>query len=295
MRIFLSFPTAPPQSTFSFGIDIHLVSISTCRMFEVPDWSEGGYPSLPDAVIGTKRKKAKKERGKDTKEKPAPDGADDRSAHVPIATKEARKRKGGDPVVVPPVPKKARPADEPRPDAAAGPRRAAKDKLTLEPQPLKPSRPEASGGNPFARPRVRPGSASSMRAAPRLTSCRPLHPQGHPTSVANPFQSRRPVAPAAVGPRPSTSSGGGGLLDKMRSKLQGGRFRQLNEIMYTQAGQGGTWLLRLLLPPPPVSWPGQPHPFLPLQEGARSFDLLQQQPELFDQYHEGFREQTRGW
>lgn len=57
---------------------------------------------------------------------------------------------------------------------------------------------------------------------------------------------------------------GGGLLEQMRAKLQGGHFRWLNETLYTQPGQ-------------------------------ESFQMMQEQPEMFTQYHEGFRQQTLGW
>ncbi|GLI65492.1 hypothetical protein VaNZ11_009028 [Volvox africanus] len=56
----------------------------------------------------------------------------------------------------------------------------------------------------------------------------------------------------------------GGFLDKMRAKLAGGRFRYLNEELYTRSGKD-------------------------------AFTMMQSQPELFLQYHEGFQRQTRGW
>lgn len=46
-----------------------------------------------------------------------------------------------------------------------------------------------------------------------------------------------------------------GLLDKMRSKLQGGRFRWLNEQLYTQPGE-------------------------------QAFQLMHSDPEMFQEYHE---------
>ncbi|KAK9820076.1 hypothetical protein WJX72_005839 [[Myrmecia] bisecta] len=50
----------------------------------------------------------------------------------------------------------------------------------------------------------------------------------------------------------------------MRAKLQGGRFRWLNEELYTSRGE-------------------------------EAFRLMQEQPDLYEQYHEGFRSQTQGW
>ena len=50
----------------------------------------------------------------------------------------------------------------------------------------------------------------------------------------------------------------------MRARLQGGRFRQLNEALYTRPG-------------------------------GEAFGLMSREPELFKQYHDGFKEQVRGW
>lgn len=50
----------------------------------------------------------------------------------------------------------------------------------------------------------------------------------------------------------------------MRQRLQGGRFRWLNEKLY-------------------------------IGDSAEAVQLMQQEPELMEQYHEGFREQTKGW
>lgn len=52
-----------------------------------------------------------------------------------------------------------------------------------------------------------------------------------------------------------TFEAGGGLMDSMRAKLQGGRFRWLNEQLYTAPGDS-------------------------------AFQLMQADPALFDQYHE---------
>lgn len=46
------------------------------------------------------------------------------------------------------------------------------------------------------------------------------------------------------------------MLQQMRQRLQGGRFRWLNETLYTS-------------------------------DGAAALDMVQKQPNLMDQYHEG--------
>ncbi|GFR47186.1 hypothetical protein Agub_g8778, partial [Astrephomene gubernaculifera] len=72
---------------------------------------------------------------------------------------------------------------------------------------------------------------------------------------------------AAQGKKAGPSSGtgaGGGFLDRMRARLAGGRFRYLNEELYTRSG-------------------------------GDAYSMMQSQPELFSQYHEGFQKQTRGW
>jgi hypothetical protein len=64
--------------------------------------------------------------------------------------------------------------------------------------------------------------------------------------------------------QPQQSHRGSKLLDKMRARLQGGHFRQLNEALYTRPG-------------------------------ADAFSLMAAQPELFGAYHDGFQQQVRGW
>ncbi|PHZ13084.1 25S rRNA (adenine645-N1)-methyltransferase, partial [Rhizopus microsporus ATCC 52813] len=54
------------------------------------------------------------------------------------------------------------------------------------------------------------------------------------------------------------------LQRKMKEKLSGARFRWLNEQLYTTPGD-------------------------------KSFKLFQEKPELFDEYHEGFRHQVESW
>ncbi|GAX83046.1 hypothetical protein CEUSTIGMA_g10472.t1 [Chlamydomonas eustigma] len=54
------------------------------------------------------------------------------------------------------------------------------------------------------------------------------------------------------------------LLDKMAARLQGGRFRSLNEALYTRSG-------------------------------SDALDMMQTDPGLFKHYHDGFQQQTKGW
>lgn len=62
--------------------------------------------------------------------------------------------------------------------------------------------------------------------------------------------------PSAPTPAVLTGKGKGSVLDRMRQRLTGGRFRWLNEQMYTS-------------------------------QGADSQRLLQQNPAFFDEYHQG--------
>ena len=54
------------------------------------------------------------------------------------------------------------------------------------------------------------------------------------------------------------------MQQKMMAKLQGGRFRYINEQLYTTTGR-------------------------------HAFELFQTEPTLFDEYHRGFREQVEKW
>ena len=67
---------------------------------------------------------------------------------------------------------------------------------------------------------------------------------------------------APAKPQPKKSSGS--LADKLRARLAGGRFRSLNESLYTNSG-------------------------------GENFRRFQAEPELAEAYHRGFREQARGW
>ena len=54
------------------------------------------------------------------------------------------------------------------------------------------------------------------------------------------------------------------MLQAMREKLQGGKFRWLNEIMYTR-------------------------------NSSEALLMMQETPELYQEYHQGYREQTKQW
>jgi ribosomal RNA-processing protein 8 len=65
-------------------------------------------------------------------------------------------------------------------------------------------------------------------------------------------------------PPPSKTPESNSLFSKMRARLAGGQFRQLNEALYTRPGQD-------------------------------ALKLMSSDPSLFEAYHSGFQEQTRGW
>lgn len=72
-----------------------------------------------------------------------------------------------------------------------------------------------------------------------------------------------PVAPVVAAPQtkqPKLTK----LQEQMKKTLAGGKFRFLNEQLYTTTGE-------------------------------EAFDLFQSKPELFDEYHEGFRSQVELW
>jgi ribosomal RNA-processing protein 8 len=71
------------------------------------------------------------------------------------------------------------------------------------------------------------------------------------------------TSPSAFGIKKNNKKSGG-ILEQLRQHLQGGRFRWLNEQLYTTTSQ----------------------------EAAV---LIQKDPSLYNQYHQGFREQTRYW
>lgn len=79
---------------------------------------------------------------------------------------------------------------------------------------------------------------------------------------ATPSEKSRPSADKESNAR--TGKKATDMFEKMKARLSGGRFRWLNEQLYTTTG-------------------------------VEAFAKLTAEPELYEQYHEGFREQTRGW
>ncbi|EIE78718.1 hypothetical protein G6F46_012126 [Rhizopus delemar] len=73
-----------------------------------------------------------------------------------------------------------------------------------------------------------------------------------------------PAAVVASSKKVDLDAGLTPLQRKMKEKLSGARFRWLNEQLYTTPGN-------------------------------KSFELFQEKPELFDEYHEGFRHQVESW
>ncbi|KAF9151282.1 25S rRNA (adenine645-N1)-methyltransferase, partial [Linnemannia schmuckeri] len=77
-------------------------------------------------------------------------------------------------------------------------------------------------------------------------------------ATPTPAPAPAPAAPAAKQPKLTK------LQEQMKKTLAGGKFRFLNEQLYTTTGE-------------------------------EAFDLFQSKPELFDEYHEGFRSQVESW
>ena len=76
-----------------------------------------------------------------------------------------------------------------------------------------------------------------------------------------------PHAPPATTPAPAGKAAKAAkpsLLEKANAQLAGGRFRWLNEALYTRDGRG-------------------------------AWELLSDQPAMFAEYHQGFRKQTAQW
>ncbi|KAJ9508817.1 hypothetical protein QJQ45_028124, partial [Haematococcus lacustris] len=83
-------------------------------------------------------------------------------------------------------------------------------------------------------------------------------------SVADGVESGVGAVDGVVAGTGTGAGAGSGLLDKMRARLAGGRFRSLNEALYTCDGQ-------------------------------QALEMMQADPSLFSQYHQGFASQTAGW
>ncbi|ORZ11807.1 methyltransferase-domain-containing protein [Absidia repens] len=82
-----------------------------------------------------------------------------------------------------------------------------------------------------------------------------------PTQAPTPKKSTKEVTPVIAN---KSEPGLTALQLKMKEKLSGARFRWLNEKLYTT-------------------------------EGNEAYSLFQEKPELFDEYHEGFRHQVESW
>jgi ribosomal RNA-processing protein 8 len=78
----------------------------------------------------------------------------------------------------------------------------------------------------------------------------------------SPGKRRGPVQSPHARTKASTS--GTSILAAFKQKLQGSKFRWLNEQLYSSSSQS-------------------------------SCALLKQHPQYFEQYHEGYREQTKSW
>ncbi|KAG0011816.1 25S rRNA (adenine645-N1)-methyltransferase, partial [Entomortierella chlamydospora] len=82
-----------------------------------------------------------------------------------------------------------------------------------------------------------------------------------PASAPAPVAAKAtPTAPVAQQKQPKLTK----LQEQMKKTLAGGKFRFLNEQLYTTTGE-------------------------------EAFELFQSKPELFDEYHEGFRSQVESW
>jgi ribosomal RNA-processing protein 8 len=109
-----------------------------------------------------------------------------------------------------------------------------------------------------------PAAAAAAPPRPRPPAARPA---AAAVAAAAAAAAAAPFVSLSAGRRKSKDRGagaGGGVLAKMRERLQGGHFRWLNERLYTTRGD-------------------------------EALALMRAQPELYAQYHEGFRRQTEGW
>ena len=124
----------------------------------------------------------------------------------------------------------------------------------LEPAAIKAHQPTGPGSQHLSqiekkRNKHAAAAASSVTAAASPAAASPAAAAA--AAAASPAAASSAAHPAAV----TQKKGKGGLLEQMRSKLSGGRFRMLNEQLYTAPGQ-------------------------------EAFELMQGDPALFEQYHE---------
>eukprot|EP00884_Botryococcus_braunii_P013635 jgi/Botrbrau1/22272/Bobra.0138s0029.2 len=112
---------------------------------------------------------------------------------------------------------------------------------------------------------TRQGGASDAAAAKIGKPSRTGEPKNGTNGVPNSQQVRpgSKLSGAEAG-RASRVSDGPGLAGQLSRKLQGSFFRYLNEQLYTT-------------------------------DGASAYRLMQEQPQLFEEYHKGFQSQTLSW
>jgi ribosomal RNA-processing protein 8 len=108
------------------------------------------------------------------------------------------------------------------------------------------------------------GDAGGMPQGKALKTKKQKHKgdkkKGKKKAQQSPAQARPPPPPAPASGKRGVK--GGGLLQQMRQKLQGGQFRWLNEQLYTTGGE-------------------------------TALDFMQKNPELFNKYHEGESDSER--
>ena len=123
------------------------------------------------------------------------------------------------------------------------------------------SKEQVAGSEDLPHKRQKPSQVSASEALPDIGDALASPAQPGATSVKKKQEDSVPIAPFAqsVGSPKALSRGKlkkkANLLEQMRSKLSGGRFRMLNEQLYTSAGQD-------------------------------AFQMMQGQPDLYQQYHE---------
>ena len=86
----------------------------------------------------------------------------------------------------------------------------------------------------------------------------------HSTTATSKISVETNVVAAAADPSPQTKGTKSKLLDAFKARLTGSRFRILNEELYTKPSES-------------------------------SFQRFTKEPELYEQYHEGFRKQVEQW
>ena len=121
---------------------------------------------------------------------------------------------------------------------------------------------QAAGSQGLLSKKHKPSQDSTAEALPDTSRAAASPAQAGATNATRKQKHSVPAAPIAQSAEsPKALSGGNqkkkktNLLEQMRSKLSGGRFRMLNEQLYTSAGQD-------------------------------AFQMMQDQPDLYQQYHE---------